>query len=265
MSYSEVRKIYRNPYKIGVISTIYNATDPTLAKSFGVEVFEVREIKNAIFNQFRRLYEWQQEQIIWNKKNRGKIRTFMGDIIKTYDKSAKQSRQAINACVQGACSLIATAGFGNIITKARKKKMYLAPAVIVHDAIVAYSKAKDIEKLYDHYQENFYEFLDENYGFRFPFDLEIACNYFEKTVLEKGDKPRHFNISGTNRAVYDVLSRSIKYGKKIEFLKEEVSLDSIKSSIDHNYDLIDQYVKSGGKASFKRDFSYGNYDFKFVD
>jgi predicted TPR repeat methyltransferase len=46
--------------------------------------------------------------------------------------------------------------------------MYLAPAVIVHDAIIAYSKAKDIEKLYDHYQEAFYDYLNDNYNFQFP-------------------------------------------------------------------------------------------------
>lgn len=132
MSYDEVRKLYRNPYKIGVISTIYTASDPTLAKSFGVEVYEVREIKNAIFNQFKRLYEWQQEQIVWNKSNRGYIRTFMGDIVRTYEKAAKQSRQSINFAVQGACSVLATSGFANIITQARKRKINLAPAVIVH-------------------------------------------------------------------------------------------------------------------------------------
>lgn len=168
LTYDEVRRLYRNPYKIGVISTIYTASDPTLAKSFGVEVYEVREIKNAIFKKFTRLYEWQQEQVEYNKSHRGFIKTFLGDIRKTYDKSAKQTRQAVNMDVQGSCSLVATAGFRNIITEARKKKMYLAPAVIVHDAIVAYSKAKDIEELYDHYQASFYDYLDTNYGFRFP-------------------------------------------------------------------------------------------------
>lgn len=143
--------------------------------------------------------------------------------------------------------------------------MYLAPAIIVHDAIIAYSKAKDIEALYDHYQESFYEFLDKRYGFRLPFDLEVACSYFEKTIMEKGSEPRHFSISGTNRAVYDVLTKAIKYGKKVEFLDEGVDLNTIKSKIDDGHDIISQYVKSGGNASFNRDFSYGSYNFKFVD
>jgi hypothetical protein len=166
--------------------------------------------------------------------------------------------------VQGTCSLVATAGFRNIITEARKKRMYLAPAVIVHDAIVAYSKAKDIEELYDHYQKSFYDYLDENYGFRFPFDLEIATNYFEKTVMEKGESPREFKIEGTNRAIYDVLTRSIKYGKKIQFMNGE-TLESIKNLIDDNHSVLDQYVKTNGQASFNRDFSYGKYLFKFID
>jgi hypothetical protein len=265
MTYKEVRKKYRNPYKIGVISTIYTATDPTLAKSFGVETFEVKYIKDAIFKKFQRLYDWQQEQILWNKKNNGFIKSFFGDIRKTYDKPKKQARQSINYDVQGSCSLVATSGFNNIITSARKAKMYLAPAVIVHDAIVAYSMAKDLEVLYDHYQKNFYDYLDENYGFRFPFDLEIAVNYFEKTVMEKGDNPREFTIEGTNRAVRDVLSRAIKYGKRVEFADPKVSIESISESIDDGYGVLDQYLKSGGMASFNRDFSYGKYKFKFVD
>lgn len=106
MSYADIRKAYRNPYKLGVISSIYTASDPTLARSYGVEVFEVREITNAIFSKFKTLYGWQQDQLIWNKKNRGFIRTYMGDIVKTYDNANKQNRQAVNACVQGASSLI---------------------------------------------------------------------------------------------------------------------------------------------------------------
>jgi hypothetical protein len=265
MSYEEIRKEYRGSYKVGVISTIYTASDKTLSRSYGVEVFEVGEIKEAIFKKFKRLYEWQTEQVKFNKSSRGNIKTFLGDIRKTYDRPAKQSRQAVNMDVQGTCSLVATAGFGNIITAARKKKMYLAPAVIVHDAIVAYAMAKDIEKLYDHYQEAFYDFLDKNYGFRFPFDLEVAANYFEKTVLEKGKNPREFSISGTNRAIFQVLSRSVKHGKKIEFNDLNVNLESINKSIDDNYSELDQYLMTKGNPSFNRDFSKAKYFFKFTD
>ena len=83
--------------------------------------------------------------------------------------------------------------------------------------------------------------------------------------MEKRDLPRHFNIEGTNRAVFDVLSRSIKYGKKIKFVDPNVSLDTIQESIDDGYNEISQYIKTGGKASFNRDFSYGSYEFQFID
>ena len=90
-----VRKLYRNPFKLGVISTIYTAGDDTLAEAFDCQVHEVRYIKEAIFKQFQQLYEWQQSQIIWNKANRGRIKTFLGDIRKTYEEYAKQTRQSI--------------------------------------------------------------------------------------------------------------------------------------------------------------------------
>lgn len=83
--------------------------------------------------------------------------------------------------------------------------------------------------------------------------------------MEKGKNPREFKIEGTNRAIYDVLSRAIKYGKKIEFKDNTVSLNSIKNSIDDNHSLLDQYIKTGGQASFNRDFSKGEYVFTFVD
>ena len=61
-----------------------------------MEVYEVREIKNAIFSKFKRLYEWQQEQMLYNKKNRGLIKTHLGDIRRTYDHSRKQQRQSVD-------------------------------------------------------------------------------------------------------------------------------------------------------------------------
>lgn len=45
----------------------------------------------------------------------------------------------------------------------------------------------------------------------------------------------------------------------------EVSLEAIDKRIDSGHSLIYQYIKTGGKASFNRDFSYGKYKFKFTD
>ena len=145
--------------------------------------------------------------------------------------------------------------------------MVLTPAVIVHDALIAYAKAKDIEFLYDHYQDAFYKYLDTNYGFRFPFDLEIAINYYDKATLgkDKEGRPRHYTLTGTNKAVYQVLERVYSQGKRFEFIDEGVDLDYIKSKIDNNYDPLTQYVKSGGEGSFKKDFSSGSYSIKFID
>lgn len=260
-----IRKEFRTTYKTGVISTIYTAGDATLSEAYECKLHEVREIKNAIFTKFKRLYEWQQEQLNWNKLNRGFIKTFIGDIRKSYAQDHKQDKQAINSDVQGTCSLIATAGFKNIITSGLRKKMRILPAIIVHDAIIAYAMAKDIELLYDHYQDSFYQYLSDNYGFKFPFDLEIACSYFEKTTLSKGNGEREFNISGTNRAIRDVLTRVYNHGKRFEFLDEDISLDVINSRVNDKFNVIEQYVKSGGQGSFERDFSYGSYGIRFID
>lgn len=271
MLYNDIRKEFRKSYKTGVIATIYTASDRTLARQYDVEEWEVRLIKAAIFDKFKRLYDWQQEQINYNKKNRGYIRTYLGDIRKTYDSSTKQNRQAVNADVQGTCSLIATSGFKNIITEARKKRIPLVPAIAVHDAIIAYSKVKDIEILYDHYQESFYNYLDSNYGFRFPFDLEVATNYFDKIVLERSGEnssERRYTVSGTHKSLYSVLSRAEKYGKKIEFIenKNEVcSTSDLKELMSEKLSVIRQYLKSKGVVCFDKDFSYGKYDIKFVD
>jgi DNA polymerase I-like protein with 3'-5' exonuclease and polymerase domains len=173
MPYAEVRKRYRGAFKQGVISSIYTAGDVTLATGYDVPVHEVREINKAIFDKFQVLYQWQQNQISWNKQNRNRIRTYLGDIRTTYEDAARQTRQAVNLDVQGTCSLIATTSFNNLLTTANAKRMYLAPAVIVHDAIIAYAKAYDIEKIYDHYTENFLKFAGNNYGFWFPFDIDI--------------------------------------------------------------------------------------------
>lgn len=171
-----------------------------------------------------------------------------------------------NLDVQGTCSLIATTGFNNLLKTATAKKMYLAPAIIVHDAIIAYSKAKDIELIYNHYTENFLNYLGNNYGFWFPFDIEIACNYYNKVLLSKGKESlRHYSVSGTNISVFEVLSRCVSNGKIIKFLDENVTLESIKSSIDNKDHLYRQFQRGGGAVSFDRDFSYGSYNIEFVD
>lgn len=135
------------------------------------------------------------------------------------------------------------------------------------DALIAYAKAWDIELLYDHYQVNFYQYLDENYGFKFPFELELATTYYDKIVLskDKENRDRHYNMAGTNISVYQVLERVIKYGKKVEFLDPEITLEVIKSRVDNNYDIYQQYALTNGNAAYDRDFSFGSYDIKFVD
>lgn len=145
--------------------------------------------------------------------------------------------------------------------------MVLTPAVIVHDALIAYAKAKDIELLYDHYQESFYKYLDVNYGFRFPFDLEIAINYYDKATLgkDKAGRPRHFTLSGTNTAIVQIIERVESQGKKVAYIDEGIDLYVIKSRIDKGYDPITQYVKNKGEGSFDKDYSSGSYTIKFID
>lgn len=139
------------------------------------------------------------------------------------------------------------------------------------DALIAYAKAKDIEKLYDHYHKHFLEFLEERTGFYLPFDLELACNYYEKTILSKGAEPRQYNLSGCNRAVYDILDRCLRSGKKVKFLSKQgdtdipVDMEFIKSKIDSGYSMHAQYFKGRGQVSYDKDFSYGAYNIEFVD
>lgn len=83
--------------KQGVISSIYTAGDYTLATGYDIQVHEVREVNKAIFDKFQRLYEWQQEQISWNKANRTRIRTYLGDIRTTWEDNAKQTRYLLAA------------------------------------------------------------------------------------------------------------------------------------------------------------------------
>lgn len=62
-------------------------------------VHEVPMITSAIFSKFQVLYAWQQGQLEWNKANYGRIRSYMGDVVKTCQDASKQARQAINLFV----------------------------------------------------------------------------------------------------------------------------------------------------------------------
>lgn len=264
MTYAEVWKAWRRQYKGGVISSIYGAGDWTLSTFYEVPPHEVKHITNALFSQFKQLKKWQEAQLEFVKLNNGQIRTWLGDRRVLVDAS-RAKFQAVNLEVQGTSSVIGATGFGNLFVAANERKMYLTPAISVHDAIIAYAKAKDIELLYDHYQEHFYNFLAKNYRMKLPFDLEIACNYFDKIVMEKGKNPREYNVSGSNKSVYTVLQRAINNGKEIEFLDPEINMDVVKSRIDSNYNPIEGAAKNGGNPTFEKDFSYGNYDIRFID
>lgn len=130
-TYAEVRKTYRDPYKVGVIATIYNAGDYTLANSYGIPVHEVPAVTGSLFSQFTRLKEWQTEQLDYAKANDGRIRTWLGDVRKLADAS-RVKFQAVNLDIQGSCSILGGLAFGNLFVEANKKKMLLAPAISVH-------------------------------------------------------------------------------------------------------------------------------------
>lgn len=256
---------------MGVISSIYTAGDSTLATSYDVEVYEVADITKALFGKFPTLYNWQQEQLRWNAASDGQIRTYLGDIRRTYGDKAKQARQAVNLDVQGSSSLIGTFGFNNIIDKA-KGKFRLDPAAMIHDAVVAYTYADNIELLYDHYHEHFLEFVEEKTTFYLPFDIELACNYFDKIVLSRGSLPRHYNVSGTHRSIHDVLERCYRAGKRFIFhVKDsegnpvDFNLESVAKLINAGHSLHYQYYKARGQYSYDRDFSGGSYDIEFID
>lgn len=133
------------------------------------------------------------------------------------------------------------------------------------DAIISYANAKDIELMYDHYQEHFYEFLAKNYRMKLPFDLEVACDYWNKIVMEKRELPRHYNMSGPNKAVFQVLERAYNNGKRFEFVDETITMEIVKSRIDSNYNPVEGISKNMGNIIYEKDFSYGSYDVRFVD
>jgi len=264
MTKPDVRKKYRRPYKGGVISSIYGAGDWTLSTFYEVPVHEVKHITASLFGQFKQLKKWQGEQLDYAKRNDGRIRTWLGDVRKLAD-SSRVKFQAVNLEVQGTSSVIGGIGFGNLFVEANKKKMLLTPAISVHDAIISYSNACDIELLYDHYQEHFYEFLAKNYHMKLPFDLEIACNYWDKIVMEKGSDVRHYTMEGTHKSIFTVLERAYENGKRFEFIDKTITMDIVKSKIDSGYNPIEGAARNGGNPIFEKDFSYGKYEVKFID
>lgn len=135
----------------------------------------------------------------------------------------------------------------------------------MEDAIIAYALSKDIELIYSHYTTNFLDYLKNNYGFNFPYEIEIACNYYNKVTLSRGKEPRQYTLSGTNISNFEVIERCLENGKKIKFLDPDVTLESIHASINNNNHLYRQFQMGGGAVSFDRDFSYGSYNIEFID
>lgn len=83
--------------------------------------------------------------------------------------------------------------------------------------------------------------------------------------MEKGNLPRHYNMSGTNKSIFTVLERAYNNGKRFEFIDPEITMEIVKSRIDSGYNPIEGASKNGGNPTFEKDFSYGSYDVRFID
>jgi hypothetical protein len=72
-------------------------------------------------------------------------------------------------------------------------------------------------------------------------------------------------LTGTNKSVFQILDRCQRNGKKFKFLKPDITLEGIYAARDNKDHLYRQFNRGGGAVSFDRDFSYGSYEFEFVD
>lgn len=89
-----------------------------LAASIGCSVDEAQHLTDTYFGQFPEIKDYIERCRTYMKNNDGRIWTLFGD--KAQGSSARWSTQALNYRIQGGASLLATSGFWNCVTAAKK-------------------------------------------------------------------------------------------------------------------------------------------------
>ena len=252
-----IKKGKRGTFKQILLGKMYGMGDNTLSSNAGITLEESNRLSNILFDQFRVLKGFINDNMQYPLSHNGYLRTLLGDTLKSdawrylrrpdgrIDNSSQQKvmRHGINYVVQGASACILARGFWNNIRAAKKEGFVLEPIIVVHDSNTNYFPINKLFELKPFYDKNFTEFCRHQCGVPFLFDTLIGTNYNDAVELTQIDD-KTIKLKGACDALNQILD-------KIEFESNlKVSCDKTREEIKSDFitNPIERFIKADGTS-----------------
>lgn len=252
-----IKKGKRSTFKQILLGKMYGMGDNTLSSNAGITLEESNRLSNILFDQFRVLKGFINDNMQYPLSHNGYLRTLLGDTLKSdawrylrrpdgrIDNSSQQKvmRHGINYVVQGASACILARGFWNNIRAAKKEGFVLEPIIVVHDSNTNYFPINKLFELKPFYDKNFTEFCRHQCGVPFLFDTLVGTNYNDAVELTQIDD-KTIKLKGACDALNQILD-------KIEFESNlKVSCDKTREEIKSDFitNPIERFIKADGTS-----------------
>lgn len=213
-------KEQRPRFKQLSLALLYGMGDNSLAAKLGTDLQEARELRRFYFDQFPEVEAYIEKARQYMSDHGGKIWTVFGDTAN--GRLDKITTQALNMRIQGGASLLATAGFFNTATAAKRLGFYCNPMGLIHDSCQNIVNVTDLIYLEQVYHRYFSEYCYDKKGIKYGYDLELCLTFRDHIKLKPYDfEAKTLTLSGPSNFVkYIIDSFSKKYDIEVENYKE---------------------------------------------
>ena len=221
----------------------------TLGTQLNVSEEEAQGYITSLFDQFPVLEKFIEANASYPISHNGYINTILGDKLRVpeyrflYEKdkfgrkrlnrsaARKLDSAGINFVIQSFSSLSLTSGFSNVVQEAVKEGIYLKNIGCIHDSCQNLLNINELWNIVGFYRKNFYDYVYNEVGIRFDYDLEIGIDYANMMEVKLLDN-NVLNITGTATALRILLNK-IKYESDLKIecdVNEETLIPKIETS-----------------------------------
>lgn len=218
------KKKWRKIFKVVYLAVAYRMSARTLGQQLNVPEEEAQGYITSLFDQFPVLEKFIEENSSYPINHDGYVNTELGDRLRVpeyrflYEKdqfgrprfnssaARKLDSAGINFRIQSFSSLSLTSGFSNVVQEAVKEGIYLKNVGVIHDSCQNLLDINQLWNIVKFYRKNFYDYVYDEVGIRFDYDLEIGIDYanmMEVRLLEDNK----LKISGTASALRVLLEK----------------------------------------------------------
>jgi hypothetical protein len=135
------------------------------------------------------------------------VETFLGDDLEVLEfETGRLRRIGINYCIQGGTAVTLAHGFYNLIRVSDQMKLGIQPIITVHDSVINYFPIQRLGGLIKFYRKNFTDYIKDETGINYEFDLMIGTDYTVPCQLIETDD-RIITLKGDDYGLQKVIDR----------------------------------------------------------